>query len=178
MGARAWLEVESWAGSIEGCLNAAQVRLLESDEIHEIVGTRSDIENRAMEIGDLGIPELVEIFEAALQRYDINGRPQTAADVHALRGIVDHGTGTILDVSRVDTDPRRLGDPSPSEFEFLVSPLAVENLIAAFDSAEPTVQQIREYEFANDLDTFDGRYVVLYDGGSPTTVVFFGVSTW
>lgn len=178
MGARGWVEEVAWNGSVEGCLEVAQARVLASDEIFAIVGSRSEMEANVEALREFGIPELTESAEAALDRLDEVGRPASAADARHLLGLVDHGTGTILDVDGIRPEPRPLGDEPPWRYEGLfLSPLPDEMLVERYGSAHPAPEAV-DGELSGDITINDGRYVVTYEDDRPVGVVFYGWSSW
>lgn len=179
MGARGWVEVVAWGGSVEGCLEVAQARLLASDEIFDIVGSRSDMEASVEALREFGIPEMTDPAEAALSRVDEAGRPASAADARHLLGVVDHGTGTVLDVDGVHPEPRPVGTDPPWQYEgFFLSPLPDEYLVERYGSAHPAPGVVRDGDLPADITTDDGRYVITYENNQPTAVVLFGWSSW
>lgn len=155
---------------------AAQQQILASEAIFGIVGTRAVMESAVDEVRQLGVPELTEPLEAALARLDGEGRPASAADARHLMGLVDHGTGTILDVDGVRNEPRPPEEPLPDFEGFFMSPLPDELLTAHYGSTMPTPDTCRTVEPPGRLRTYDGRYVIAYTDQRPTTIFFYGDS--
>jgi hypothetical protein len=176
VGALTWQVEQQWEGSVEASLAAAQKQILASDAIFGIVGTRAVMESAVDDVRELGVPELTEPVEAALARLDDEGRPASAADARHLMGLVDHCTGTILDVDGVRDEPRAPQE-TPPEFEgFFVSPLPDDLLQAHYGSTMPTPDTCRTVEFPGRLNTYDGRYIIAYTDQQPSTIFFYGDS--
>jgi hypothetical protein len=79
----------------------------------------------------------------------------------------ESGTRSILDIERVSTIPalRR------------AAPLTRVEAERYFGGAQPTVRMVEECDdLWRPLERGQARYVVAYEGGAPTNLVFFGYS--
>jgi hypothetical protein len=138
------------------------------------------------------------IFEYSIFKQEI---PANKACHESIEAAINdggpEGTGSILDIERVRTTPfKRKSDPfadfDPAEFLFAapVNEVAVE---ALFGTKTPTKQMVKSTLFENEeLDNEDSRellenfwegigrgqavYLVTYEGGVPSEVLFVGFS--
>jgi hypothetical protein len=86
---------------------------------------------------------------------------------HALELAGADGTASILDIERVADEPDY----------GVASPLTAEEYDRYFGTDKPDLNQIRECDdLWEDLERGQARYVIAYEGGTPTKIVFLGYS--
>ena len=93
--------------------------------------------------------------------------PQHSSIEEAFEDADADGTRSILDISRISDEP-----------DFCTaSPLDEEVLEGLFGTAQPTRDSVEgNMDFFDDLERGQAIYIVLYDGGRPTEVMFAGYS--
>ena len=97
--------------------------------------------------------------------YGANARPRSIEEAVARSG--ESGTRSILDIERVSTVPalRR------------AAPLTAVEVERYFGGAQPSVAMVEECDdLWEDLERGQARYVVAYEAGAPTSLVFLGYS--
>lgn len=103
-------------------------------------------------------------FHAGRYRYS-EEKPST---IDEAREIADaDGTGSILDMDRVGTEP---------DFGVVV-PLSSQELIELFGTDKPTRAMIEQnMDLYEDIDRGQGIYIVAYEAGNPSEIFFGGYS--
>ena len=97
--------------------------------------------------------------------YGSETRPRNIKEAVARSG--DSGTRSILDIDRVSKKPDYLR----------AAPLTAEETARYFGGGQPTVKMIEECEALwEELERGKARYVVAYEEGVPTELVFVGYS--
>ena len=97
--------------------------------------------------------------------YGSDARPRSIKEAVARSG--ESGTRSILDIERVSATPasRR------------AAPFTAAELERYFRGAQPTVAMVEECDdLWEDLERGQARYVIVYDGGVPASLVFVGYS--
>lgn len=182
MGSKWWFAHGGWAGSVEATLETVQSAFLESKDFLAHIPPRDALLAMAetMLSGEFPMPNWArEQLRTAVDRLGSDGRPATRFDAVILTS-ERLGTGTVLDIDGVHPDERAPDDP-PLDLHgpLLVASLPTELLERLFDTAEPAMNEIidRERALAElPIPRHGGRYVVAYEGGSPSGVAFFGWS--
>jgi len=92
--------------------------------------------------------------------------PQHSSFEAALRASMQDGTRSILDMDRVSERPEY----------FAVSPLPETELVRLYGTTEPTHEMVEELLFLEDAERGKGIYIVLYEDGAPSQILFAGYS--
>ena len=92
--------------------------------------------------------------------------PQHSSIEAALRASMQDGTRSILDMDRVSERPEY----------FAVSPLLETELVRLYGTTEPTHEMVEELLFLEDAERGKGIYIVLYEDGAPSQILFAGYS--
>ena len=105
-----------------------------------------------------------EEFKAGRFRYS----EENPATIEEALEIADaDGTGSILDIDRVDDEP---------DFGVVV-PLASERLVELYGTDQPTRDMIRaNMEFYEEIERGQGIYLVVFEDGKPSEIFFGGYS--
>jgi len=90
-------------------------------------------------------------------------------DLRALQCLSAEGTSSILDMDRIALEPA----------SGTIVPVPPEELVRLFGTDKPSRQVVEDAEYSgkpNTGPTWQGVYLVAYDGGKPTTIHFIGSS--
>ena len=97
--------------------------------------------------------------------YGSETRPRNIKEAVARSG--ESGTRSILDIDRVSNKPDSMR----------AAPLSAGELARYFGGVQPTVKMVEECEALwEELERGQARYVVAYEDGVPTNLVFVGYS--
>lgn len=114
-------------------------------------------------------------------------RPATIEGIWASECMQESGTHSILDVGRVVETTRVPGWDNSREDLGTVRPLAADAILRHFGTSQPSRTQFEALadhpgapgfgDFVDEVKMrWTGLYVLLYDGGEPTEVGFWGYS--
>ena len=97
--------------------------------------------------------------------YGSETRPRNIKEAVARSG--ESGTRSILDIDRVSNKPGSMR----------AAPFSADDLARYFGGDRPTVKMVEECEALwEELERGQARYVVAYEGGVPSNLVFVGYS--
>lgn len=162
MGANWFFEIEPWSSDLPDALSRAQARVLASEELEAHLPPP---QLRQMMAEEFGVAESL----------DERGRPTT---VHAARLLTaeNMGTGTILDVERVESAP---SNETRGAVGMVSTPVDDTTLLRLYATTQPTLGEVEE-----DIDAlaglgwprFTAHHFLCWDGDgiAATHVVFCG----
>ncbi len=113
-------------------------------------------------------------FAAGRYRMEDEGNPPANIDEACLQAEVD-GTGSVLDMIGVVETPHEPDAEAPDYC--MVAPLSPEQLTELYGTDKPTRAIVdANLGFYEGIDRGLGVYIVIYDGETPTEIVFAGYS--